>query len=61
MEMMDARKSHGPFGEGLNYLFVCPEIDVATDRVKSSCTADVNMSLVVRLKDPDEVGTFRLL
>lgn len=58
---MDARKSHGPFGEGLNYLFVCSKLNVATNWVKSSCTADINMSLVVRLKDSDKVGTFCLL
>lgn len=52
---------HAPFGSRLNYLFVCSKFYVATDRVESSCTADINMGPVVRLKDSDEVGTFRLL
>jgi len=44
-----------------NYLFVSSKFNVSTERVKRSCSTDINMSSVVGLKNPDKIGTFCLL
>lgn len=45
----------------LNYLFVRSKFNVSTERVKRSRATDINMGSVVGLKNPDKIGTFRLL
>lgn len=64
--MMNAKQDGGyslicQSSEEINYLFVCSKFNVSTERVKRSCAADINMGSVVRLKNPDKIGTFCLL